>query len=240
MARDAILRNVTVVARALGDDLEQVVLAGASAAAFYDFTPSVVDFRPTLDVDLIVETLSRPAFDSFVMRVRARAKVRDLLDDPGAPICRYEVDGVLVDFLPVEGSVLGFVNRWYPAAVRTATRVRLDGQREIRVISPIHFVATKLLAFFDPCRGGRDFLASHDLEDILAVLAGHPSLLADVATGTQPVHEWLREQFASLLADRSFRDAVPGHLAAGMLPPVDASGFLDRMERMVRGDAPGS
>ena len=42
-ARETIRHNVAIVARALGEDLEQVVFAGAAAATFFDLAPFVTD-----------------------------------------------------------------------------------------------------------------------------------------------------------------------------------------------------
>jgi hypothetical protein len=38
---------------------------------------------------------------------------------------RHTVTGVLFDLMPTDAAVLGFSNRWYPEAMKTATRVRL-------------------------------------------------------------------------------------------------------------------
>ena len=53
---------------------------------------------------------------------------------------------------------------------------------EVRAITPLYFVATKLEAFAG--RGRGDYQASHDLEDVLSVLAGLDSLRAEVRTDT--------------------------------------------------------
>ena len=75
--------------------------------------------------------------------------------------------GVLFDLMPTDPAILGFSNRWYPEAMKTAVRLRLSDSTEIRLISGPAFVATKLEAFIS--RGGDDILSSHDLEDILNV-----------------------------------------------------------------------
>ena len=80
-----------------------------------------------------------------------------------------------LDVMPVSEMVLGFSNRWYESAMREAVAVQLEKGLEIRLVSPAHFVATKLEAFED--RGRGDYLESHDLEDVLSVVDGRPSSL---------------------------------------------------------------
>jgi predicted nucleotidyltransferase len=62
--------------------------------------------------------------------------------------------------MPTDPAILGFSNRWYPEAVKTATHVRLNDRIVIRVITGPAFVATKLEAFVS--RGGSDILSRHD------------------------------------------------------------------------------
>jgi hypothetical protein len=92
-----------------------------------------------------------------------------------APICRWVKDGVFVDLMPSEKGVLGFHNRWYPMAIKTAERVKLPGGEEINLVYPPVFIDTKLEAFRD--RGNNDFLASHDLEDVISIVDGREDLI---------------------------------------------------------------
>ena len=75
------------------------------------------------------------------------------------PLCdRFVfVGGCVLDVMPTDANVLGFGNRWYDVAVRTAESVQLPSGRSIRLIAPPVFLATKLEAFHG--RGGGDFLA---------------------------------------------------------------------------------
>jgi hypothetical protein len=66
-------------------------------------------------------------------------------------------------------------------------------------------------AFHD--RGQADVRGSHDLEDIVAVIDGRPEVIDEVA-----LREYVREQVRTLLATRTFHDAL-----AGFLLPDEAS-----------------
>jgi predicted nucleotidyltransferase len=106
---------------------------------------------------------------------------------------------------------LGFSNRWYPEAARTAARVRLNDRVEIRRISAPAFVATKLEAFLD--RGRGDPLSSHDLEDVLAVVDGRPSIVDELRTATPDLRQFVRETIGALLSQARFENYLPGLLA---------------------------
>ena len=227
--RGETLRSVAIVAEALGPDLDRVVVVGASAAAFYDLSPAV-QLRFTEDVDVIVEVVTIGRYHQFVDRLRSESLLRDPPMHEDTPVCRYTIGGVKVDLLPVDGRVLGFENRWYPDAVRTAELKPLPNAGSIRVVNPTFFVATKLCAFLD--RGNGDYYASPDLEDIVTVLSGEPTLIDEVRDGKETVHEWTRAELGRHLADPRFRTAIPGHLSAGLLPPFDAATFVSRLDRL--------
>jgi hypothetical protein len=63
---------------------------------------------------------------------------------------------------------------------RTLTTIDLGGHR-VRVVTPTFFIATKLDAFHG--RGGGDVVASHDLEDIIAVVDAASGVVTDQTPG---------------------------------------------------------
>ena len=74
--------------------------------------------------------------------------------------------------MPTEEKILGFSNKWYLAAVHTAQSVKVNNAVTIRLITAPVFICTKLDAFCD--RGKGDYIGSHDLEDIIAVIDARP------------------------------------------------------------------
>ena len=130
-------------------------------------------------------------------------------------MCRWRRDGVVVDVMPVDEHILGFSNRWYPAALATARALDLAEHR-VRVAPPPLFVATKLEAFRG--RGRGDFLASHDLEDIVTVFDGRAELPGEIAQAPADVRDYIAAELGALLGNRDFLDAL-----SGFLPPDAAS-----------------
>ena len=78
------------------------------------------------------------------------------------------------------------------------------------LVAPI-FIATKWDAFLD--RGHADYLGSHDLEDIIAVVAGRSELAAELVTTDDGVRTWLAERaddfLSHELADYAIQGALP-------------------------------
>ncbi len=175
-ANDPNIALLEIVADRLGDALrEELVFVGGAVAGLLITDPATPSIRPTDDVDMICLALVLTDYHRVEQRLRERGFVQGLGQDD--PVCRWWVkeSAIAVDVMPTLERVLGFSNRWYPLAMETAQIVGLPSGCEIRAISAPVFVATKLEAFAG--RGKGDFLASHDLEDLLAVADGRASLV---------------------------------------------------------------
>jgi hypothetical protein len=180
------------------------VFVGGMATLFH--TASV---RVTDDVDCMVD-MAMPAYYQLGERMRARG----FREDPsGNVICRWrlrwEGGQVTLDVVPTQGNVLCFSTRWYPEAFVCAERVILASGREVRLITPLFLVATKIEAFKD--RGNGDFYESHDLEDMVAVLASSASLRTQIQGGQEPVSIAIREDLRAMR--EPLLDVLPGHLS---------------------------
>ena len=208
---------VAQVATCLQELVEEVVFVGGSSAAFLISDEDIVTVRPTLDVDLIVEVMNLPDYYRFEKRL----KKLGFEPDTDGPRCRFLVEGIIVDVMPDNEDILGFSNRWYRTAIDTAEKHSI-GDIEIRVVSAPLFLATKLEAHHGRSKG--DYMGSHDMEDILAVVDGRPSIIRDCFAAPDDVKAYLRDNFAALLADDEFINVLPGF--------VDPSGGSARAEVM--------
>jgi hypothetical protein len=128
---------------------------------------------------------------------------------PGAPLCRWRRHDIIVDVMPLDASVLGFSNRWYPAAIETAQTWRI-AEHDVRIVTPALFIATKLEAFRG--RGAGDVFASHDLEDIVTVVDGRPEIVDDVGAADGQVRAFVASEIRSLLDNPDFVEALSGFL----------------------------
>ena len=102
------------------------------------------------------------------------------------------------------------VSRWYPLAIETAEHVRLPGGAEINLISAPVFIAAKFEAFHG--RGKNDYLASHDLEDLITVIDGREELIGEIGQCEVEFREFIAKEVQSLLQIPDFQTALPGQL----------------------------
>ncbi len=149
--------------RVLQPLLDELVFAGGCATGLLITDPAAGSIRPTMDVDVITEVASYAEYASLSERLRDLGLSED--SSEGAPTCRWRYRDLILDVMPTDERVLGFSNRWYAPAIAAAQRITIAGM-DIRVVTAVYFLATKLEAFRG--RGRNDYRASHDLEDVVA------------------------------------------------------------------------
>lgn len=198
--------RVEVVAEALGDLCDELVLVGGCAASLLIDAPAAPPARVTYDVDLIVEVTARQGYYAMESRFAKRGFNRDVSE--GAPICRWRIRGIEVDLMPTEENILGFSNRWYPAAAASADLMTLPSGRRISLISAPAFLGTKFEAFHT--RGKNDMVMSHDLEDIINVVEGRQGVVEEVAAVDPGLRSYLVMRFQDLLQHEDFNNTLPG------------------------------
>jgi predicted nucleotidyltransferase len=146
----------------------------------------------------------------------------------GASICRWLLDDLIVDIMPTRGEILGFSCEWYQLAFDTAQPISLPDGTSIRLVTPACFLATKLTAFAD--RGRRNPMASHDLEDVIAVIDGRPEIVADVTAAPARLRAAIAAKFVELLARPDAEDVV----AAQLLPDAESQDRLPFVLERIR------
>jgi hypothetical protein len=183
-----------------------------------------------VDVDCVVNVTTTVAYYGFMDRLRRRGFVA--CDDEGAPLCRLVHAGIRVDVMPTVDTEMGPTNRWYADAIRDAARYEADGVA-VRAITPNYFIATKLEAFRG--RGEGDYVASHDIEDVLAVLAAIGSIRDEIVAAESGVARAVRGELVELMAVESFVDALPGHFdghAAGQARARRVAAWLRTLRQL--------
>lgn len=203
---DPNVAKVELIAHALGALRDDLVFVGGCAAGLLMTSPAGASVRVTYDVDLVVEVAALRGYHQTEAKFSRLGFVRDIA--PDAPICRWRYRELEVDLMPTDPRILGFANRWYPLAMKTAERRSLPSGTEIRLIAAPLFIATKFEAFHD--RGNEDILGSHDLEDIVNVIDGRPELPLEIAQSADEVKSYLAAQCRTLLAMPDFLNFLPG------------------------------
>lgn len=218
----------TTVAQ-LGELADEMVFLGGTATGLLITDPASPPVRVTQDVDVIVQVLTRADYYQFSKKLRECGFSEDM--DSDAPICRWKSDNVVLDVMPTDPEILGFGNRWYEPAVEQSKLLTLYNGKQIRMVTSPYFLITKLEAFAG--RGNNDYMLSHDIEDIIAVINGRPELIEEVRQSVPELLEELSNRFADLASNDRFIESLPGHL----LPDIDSQGrleiVLDRIKEIV-------
>ena len=182
------LEQLIATATLLRPMLDDLVFMGGAVTSLLVTDEGAGAPRTTLDVDAIAEITSYAEYAVFGERLRALGFSEDA--SAGAPLCRWVHSRTILDIMPLDEKILGFSNRWYRAAMETATTHQLFRDLEIRVVTAPYFLATKIEAFRG--RGGGDFF--------------------EVQTETTLLREYLLREINGLLATPGFIDALPGYL----------------------------
>jgi predicted nucleotidyltransferase len=215
----------------LGDLVPELVFVGGCATELLVTAVRAESVRVTRDVDVVAAATTLREYHV----IEARLRKLGFAPDPEV-VCRWKIAGLQLDLLPSGPDVLSFHNRWYPEVMRTAVPRRLPSGRTIRILTSPLFLATKLDAF--QSRGNGDFLASHDLEDIITVIDGRPELADEVTTATQEIRDYLQRCFADLLRQEAFLTALPGHLPGDASSQSRLPGLLETLRRLAHGITP--
>ena len=205
------LPRLMAVARALGPLRERVVFVGGAIVNLYSTSPlRTPEPRITDDVDCIVEVAPRTAFYQLEDELRALGFVNDAAS---GIICRWQYQGLTVDVMPTAPEILGFSNPWYPAGFAKAIPYLLPDASQIRILGPVYFVATKLVALRD--RGWADLRLSQDLEDLVHVVDNRQELADEIAAAASDVQADIRQRLNQLLSHPDFLEALEWTLPYG-------------------------
>ncbi|PHS16409.1 MAG: hypothetical protein COA86_12310 [Kangiella sp.] len=198
---------IELVAVSLGKELlDLMVFVGGCTTGLLvtdDFTKEQV--RYTDDVDLVVHVISKGEWYQLLDKLRSKG-FREDMESSDSVICRMVIDGLKVDFMPDDPSILSFSNCWYPDVLETASLHQISTELTIRLISPEYFIATKIEAFKG--RGENDVLSSHDIEDLLNLYAGRSELVSEIKRANEKVKIYISHELKKLLSDINFEYAV--------------------------------
>lgn len=221
---DPNLQALEIAAQELATLLPEFVLVGGCTVGLLISDLARPPVRATIDVDLLTEVAPTASYYRLCERLRALG-FRESMEI----ICRWHKGNLVIDVMPTDEKVLGFTNRWYDLAVRTATTARLPSGLEIRHVTAPLFIATKLESFRD--RGGGDYL-HHDVEDILNVVDGRAELADEVLAAPPDVRAFIEEELDELLANRAFVDQIPLHLHPEQVEQARAPLVVERLRRI--------
>jgi hypothetical protein len=216
------------VAERLGPLLPKVVFLGGSATGFHITDKAEPEVRATKDVDIIVEVASKIEYHQLEKTLKELGFFQKIEEDD--PICRWYINELIVDVMPTEENILGFSNRWYLPAIRNSIPLQLEPGLEIQIVTAPYFLGTKLDAFFG--RGKGDYLASHDMEDIINFINGRVEILEDIKSSESDLKNYIIKSLQGFLEDELFLEALPGHLLPDQASQARRSIILERIKQI--------
>jgi predicted nucleotidyltransferase len=218
--------RIKAVANALNELKEKVVFVGGATISLYPDRP-VLEVRPTDDIDVIIEILN------YVDRAKLEERLRSIgfsHDIESGVICRYKIQGIIVDIMPTNDPSIGFTNIWYPVGFEIAVDHEIDERSIIKILSAPYFIATKLEAH--KARGKNDGRTSHDFEDIVYVLENRESIWEEMDNSDSSVKEYLRSEFQILLKNPNLFEWIDSHVERGS-PPATYM-IMDKLKKVTQ------
>ena len=204
------LEMLRIAVENIGALKDELVFVGGCTTELFITDEGAAQPRQTKDVDTIVEAASYAEYISFAEKLKKIGFREDTSED--APICRWIKESTILDVMPLDEKTLGFTNTWYRPAMETAEIYELLPDISIRVVTSVYFCATKMEAFEG--RGNEDYLGSHDLEDIIAVIDGRAEIVDEIKNAPEDVRRFIADKIGKWLNNRKFTDALPGHLGS--------------------------
>ena len=221
---------VRLAAERLGSLRKEVVFVGGAVVGLLLTDPAAREPRPTLDVDVIVEVGS--TLDYY--RLEDSLRGLGFMNATEGPICRFRHGKLILDVMPTSEDVLGFGNPWYASASAKAQPCDLGQGMDVRLISAVHFIATKFVAFESATREDHgDYLLSRDFEDIVAVLDGREDIVSEVSASDPELRNFVRERARFHLAAFGFDEGVAAHLEVDAASQARVGIVLRRLREIV-------
>jgi len=210
------ITRIKSVYHSLGELKEKVVFVGGATISLY-VDSKTEEIRPTDDIDIVVEIYTHQEYAALDEQLR---KLGFVNDQTTRVICRYSIQGLIVDVMPTQIDALGFSNKWYQPAFENSIQYNL-GDEKIRIFSPPFFIASKLEAFLQ--RGKNDGRTSTDFEDIIFLFENRSTIWKELNDAETTLSTYLKETFRKLMQNENFEEWVDCHAGFGR---VSATYFI--------------
>jgi predicted nucleotidyltransferase len=202
------LVRIKVVARCLkGLEQDYVFVGGATVSLYSTLNDVSQNIRPTDDVDVVIELASYFNHTEMDEKLRRLGFANDI---ESGVVCRYTIEGIIVDIMPTTSNILGFSNKWYSEGFKNAITYQLDDEIEILIFSAPYFLASKWEAH--KSRGASDLRTSRDFEDMVYVFENCKDFDERIINGPDAVKKYLREELEGLLDHPDFEEALYSHM----------------------------
>jgi len=222
------IRRVAITLGALADE---IVFIGGAIAPLLQTDPAFDRARPTKDVDAVVGSSSYTDVGRLHDRLRSLGFAQP--GDQTHHIHRWRSPGGdILDLIPCGAHPGGSGQEWDRESLTTSVDVDLGDGVRVRIASAPVFLALKWAAYRD--RGASDPFASHDLEDILALLAARDTVVAEIGGASARVSAFVANQTRLFLAHDGFEDLLAANLSNTQDPAHFVAVVRERLGAIAR------
>ncbi len=130
------LQLLTMMCHEIEPILEQTILVGGCATELLLTDKAAPEVRYTIDVDMLIEVVSLTEYYQACEQLKSLG-----FHENHEVICRWEKNGLILDFMPTDEKILGFGNPWYKDAIKHKSLTVLDGMTVYHISAP-YFIAT--------------------------------------------------------------------------------------------------
>lgn len=204
--------RIKAVHNNLADLKDKVVYVGGATISLYS-DRETLEVRPTDDIDVIVEILSYNERSKLEEKLRSIGFQHDM---DSSVVCRYKIQGMIVDIMPTADESIGFKNIWYPEGFKNAIDYRIDDRTTVKILSAPYFITTKLEAFKG--RGRGDGRTSHDFEDIVYVLENRQTIWDELRNTSGELKKYFVDEFKKLKESPNLFEWIDCHVDYGSPP----------------------
>lgn len=204
--------RIKAVHNSLADLKDKVVYVGGATISLYS-DRETLEVRPTDDIDVIVEILSYNERSKLEEKLRSIGFQHDM---DSSVICRYKIQGIIVDIMPTADESIGFKNIWYPEGFKNAIDYKIDDITTVKILSVPYFIATKLEAYKG--RGSGDGRTSHDFEDIVYVLENRQTIWDELRNTSGELKKYFVDEFKKLKENPNLFEWIDCHVDYGSPP----------------------
>ncbi|MGA0555465.1 hypothetical protein ACO2Q8_02365 [Larkinella sp. VNQ87] len=215
MAQDVNVTHLCRVADALATLEEKFVFVGGATVQLYATDLAAAEARPTQDIDVVVALVNYNDPAKLEVKILQLGFLNDIMSDV---ICRYIYQGITVDIMPTESSVLGFTNKWYSEGLAHTVDYQIGKAYSIPILSAPYFLATKLEDFKSQ-RHGADLRGNSDFEDIVYLFDNRVELADEIKASPVSVRSYLVNEIQQLLQHPNRHECISVHLEYATASP---------------------
>jgi predicted nucleotidyltransferase len=214
MSHEINVNRIRSLYNALGDLKDKVVFVGGATVSLYA-DRAAPEVRETKDVDIVVQIGSRLDFHEIEKKLWKLGFQNDV---NSKFLGRYLLSDIVVDVMPTDEKILGFLNKWYVEGFETAIDYAIDDKNIIKIFTSPYFIASKIEAFKN--RGNGDGRMSSDFEDIVFILENRSTIWEEMNNAEPDLWIYLQNEFMNFHSNPHIEEWIGSHSSFYSPPSV--------------------